>query len=284
VTPALPSVSSVAGPSGGGTGSAGSSSSSSASAGPGSSADRPRVQRFRSSRNWIATSGPKRRRVTTLTFVLPRAARVVFVVKQVAPTCRIAGHFAVNAHAGLNRIRFPGRSSKLQLEPGTYRITAHTRAGRVVRRVTIVVVDGGAPTRAEIIAARASNVCTAAGRLALVARGSTGASNTGNVTGSSDEIQRSFAPARPSASGPAQGRNTHAGAVLAASVERASRAIRPLLVALLALAIVLLGVASLPRAAVTEPRANELLARHRTEIAGLGAAAFVAVVIAFLLG
>jgi hypothetical protein len=72
--------------------------------------------------------------------------------------------------------------------------------------------------------------------------------------------------------------------VLAASVEKVARAIQPVLVALLALAIMLLAVASLPQAAVPESRANDLLSRHRVEIAGLGAAAFVAVIIAFLLG
>ncbi|MGB8003066.1 MAG: hypothetical protein WCF27_02275 [Gaiellaceae bacterium] len=67
-------------------------------------------------------------------------------------------------------------------------------------------------------------------------------------------------------------------------MEKAARTIRPLLVALLALAILLLGVASLPRMALPEARTSDLLARHRMEIAGLGAATFVAVVITFLLG
>jgi len=136
--------------------------------------------------------------------------------------------------------------------------------------VTIVVVDGGVPTRAQILAARAANVCTAAERLAATASGSTEASNT--------------PPAgQPSASGPSGG-FSHSGAVLASSVEKAARAVRPVLVALLALSIVLLAIASLPRLAAPESRANELLARHRMEIAGLGTAALVAVVIAFLLG
>jgi len=72
--------------------------------------------------------------------------------------------------------------------------------------------------------------------------------------------------------------------VLGTSVAKAARAIQPLLVALLALAIVLLALASLPRMAVPESRTSDLLARHRIEIAGLGAAAFGAVVIGFLLG
>jgi hypothetical protein len=35
---------------------------------------------------------------------------------------------------------------------------------------------------------------------------------------------------------------------------------------------------------VPEPRLNDLLVRHRVEIAGFGAAALVAVAVAFLLG
>jgi hypothetical protein len=58
---------------------------------------------------------------------------------------------------------------------------------------------------------------------------------------------------------------------------------QPVLVAVLALAIVMLALASLPGFAVPEPRVNEVLARHRLEIAGLGAAALVAVALAFLL-
>jgi hypothetical protein len=72
--------------------------------------------------------------------------------------------------------------------------------------------------------------------------------------------------------------------VLGTSVAKAARAIQPLLVALLALAIALLGLASLPRMALPESRTSDLLARYRIELAGLGAAAFGAVVIGFLLG
>jgi hypothetical protein len=274
-TAAVPTVTSALAPVTGSTPSGGSSlgsgsasSPASASAGgPGS--ERTGIERFHPSRGWITTSGPKRRRVTILTFVLPRAARVMFVVKQVSPVCRVAGRFAVNGHAGRNRVRFPRRGSNLKLDPGTYRIAARTRSGRIVQRVTIVVVDGGVPTRAQIIAARAANVCTAAERLAAAASSSTGAPNTP-------------AAGQPSASGPSGG-ISHSGAVLASTVEKAARAVRPVLVALLALSIVLLAIASLPRLAVPESRANELLARHRMEIAGVGTAALVAVLIAFLL-
>ena len=258
------------GPSSSGRSSAGSSGSSS-----GSRAERLQIKSLRSTRTWISTSGPKRRRDTTLTFVLPRDARVVLVVKQVSPTCRIAGQFSVQGHAGLNRVRFPGRAKHLQLGAGTYRISVRSPAGRLLRRVTIVVVEGGAPSSSELSSARAANVCTSTSSLASAgtAAGSTGASNT------------SLSVGHLSASGaPAQGMSTHSGAVLGTSAAKVARAIQPLLVALLSLAIVLLGLASLPRMAVPESRTSDLLARHRLEIAGLGAAAFAVVVIGFLLG
>jgi hypothetical protein len=212
-----------------------------------------------------------------LIFTLSRAATVVFTVRQVSPICRIAERFNVKGHTGRNRVPVPVGANRLQLKPGTYRISAWTRTGELIRRVTIVVVDGErAPSRDELAAARTLNVCAAATRFAA-ADISTGASN--------QPVQRELTPGTtPSASGPDSGTSSHSGAVLGTTVEKAARAIRPLLVALLTLAILLLGVASLPRMAMPEARTGDLLARHRMEIAGLGAAAFVAVVIAFLLG
>jgi nitroreductase len=72
--------------------------------------------------------------------------------------------------------------------------------------------------------------------------------------------------------------------VLGTTIAKAARALQPLLLALLALAVVLFGLGSLPRMAFSESRANYLLARHRVEIVGLGAASLVAVVIVFLVG
>jgi hypothetical protein len=72
--------------------------------------------------------------------------------------------------------------------------------------------------------------------------------------------------------------------VLASVIEKTARAIQPVLVALLGAAIVLLGLASLPRMAFVEPRFGDALVRHRTEIASLGAVALLAVIIAFLGG
>jgi hypothetical protein len=232
--------------------------------------------RLPASRSWIATKGPKSRRQTILTFVLPRAGRVVFTVRQVAPVCRIAERFVVRGHRGVNRIRFPRPTSRLELAAGTYRISAHAFRGRFVRRMTLVVVGAGKPTPLQIAAARSADVCAPAPAFRAP---TTGGPSSGELAGQ-PSAQVSTRTPEPQTAGP----SLHAGGVLGASVERTARAIRPLLVGLLALAIVLLGIASLPRVATPESRAGDLLATHRSEIAGLGAAALVAVVITFLVG
>ena len=236
----------------------------------------PPVTHFESSRPWIAASGKKSRRSTILTFVVVRSGRVFFTVRQLSPECRIVGRFSVRAHAGLNRVRFAGRVGKRELTAGTYRLTARTRTGRALARVTIVVVERGAPSRAELATLQRLNVCPDSHGFASAAT-STGASVNGK--GSAD----GFSPdGQASASGslsPGSG-----GVLTSETVQNAVRTIRPALVALLAAAIFLLGLASLPPIAVVDARINDVLARHRSEIAGAGAATFIAVVIAFLLG
>jgi hypothetical protein len=222
-----------------------------------------------SSQTWISTTGPKPRRLRTVTIVLTHATRLVVVVRQVSPTCREAGRFTVRAHAGRNKIRIPKRLSRRLLEPGTYRIYARTAAGRLVKKVTVVIVAGAAPSAAELAAARAANVCVTNTKFASATSLMPTASGGGGL---------------PSASPPVQSETTHPGAVLGTTVERAARAIQPAVIALLALAIVLLAVASVPPLAAPHSRASYILASHRLELAGLGAAAFVAVVVAFLLG
>jgi hypothetical protein len=235
------------------------------------------LKHFQSSRHWIATSGPKKRRITTLTFSLRRAARVIFIVKQVFPVCRTIGRFSVRGHAGVNRVRFAGRVGREQLGPGTYRISARTRGGQFVQRLILVVVDGGAPSREEFAAVRASNVCSATRGISSAAGVSTGtiASNLAAV----GHIQRP--QGQPSVG---KGPSGDRGGVLGSTVEKTARAVRPLLVALLGLSILLLGLASLPAVAIADPRLNDMLTRHRPQIAGVGAAALVATAIAFLIG
>jgi hypothetical protein len=240
-----------------------------------------RVDHFHSSRTWIGTTGPKGRRTTTLTFVVQRPGRVIVTVNQVSPACVGMGHFNVATHSGLNRVRFAGVVHGRRLGPGTYRISIRTAAGQVIRRVTLVVVDGAAPSRDELQALRASNTChgVAATGSASTTSGSIAGASTGTPLGPQKLPQPQTAAAGLA---PARGPNLHSG-VLASSVEKTARALAPVLVALLALSIVLLGMASLPREAVPGPRMHDALARHRLELVTLGATALVAVALAFFL-
>ena len=216
--------------------------------------------------------------------MVKRAGRVIFTVNQVSPQCFGVGHFSVRARAGLNRVRFAGRVHGRELGPGTYKISIRTSSGHVVRRVTLVVVDGSAPSREELQSLRAANTCPVRTEQAsLISSGSASAlaasaTSSGQPPASSGGAESSgFGVAAPT------GPNVHSG-VLGSSIQETARAIQPLLVALLALSILLLAVASLPRYAVADPRVHDVLARHRIEIAGLGATALVAVAVAFFIG
>jgi hypothetical protein len=185
----------------------------------------------------------------------------------------------------LNRVRFSGRVHGQQLGPGTYRISIRTPSGQVVRRVTLVVVNGSAPSREELKSMRAANTCPArTEQSSLISSGSASAaaapaasSGSGQPSASSEASGSGLGVVAPT------GPNVHSG-VLGSSIQETARALRPLLIALLALSILLLSVASLPRYALTDPRMHDLLARHRVEIAGLGAAALVAVAVVFFVG
>ena len=201
--------------------------------------------------------------------------------------CRSVGSFSVQAHKGVNRVRFTGRVGKRKLVPGTYYLEARTALGELVRRVTVVVVKSAPPSRHEPEALQAANVCPATSDFAAASP----FSNNPFFTGGAFSIGKSAEPARVGRSMKPNTESSGLGAgssstarVLATAVENTARAIRPALVALLAAAIVLLGLASLPQAAFPDARLDHALARHRPQLAALGAAAFVAVVISFLIG
>jgi hypothetical protein len=250
------------------------SSSTAAGASASSSAQAP------SATGYIAPKGPKKKQRITITFRLPHREKVGFTVAQVAPVCRTIGHFSVRGRKGTNRIPFAGRVGRKALGPGTYLIVARTRSGRIVQRLTLVVVGNKAPSPAQLRAARAANVC-AADPGVLSSPGSApslfGGSNLASVSKPSASGPLASAPSKVTASPPS-------GAVLGATAAEAANAARPFLVALLMAAIVALGLASLPNVAVAGGRVNELLARHRLEITSVGAAALIAVAITFLIG
>ena len=228
----------------------------------------------RTSTSWISTKVPRHKRAATLAFRLPRAARVVFVVRQISRVCRVVRRFKIKGHAGKNLVRISART----LDIGTYRISATTTTGQLVRRTTLIVLADRTPTRAQIAAAQAANVCAS----------SSGAAGTSGST-SLAPGQAASAPSgpggTPATGGFAGGGSARPGGVLGSTVAQTAHAIRPWLVALLAFAIALFAIGSMPQLAeARDARVNELLARHRTQVVALGAVSFVAVIVAFLLG
>jgi hypothetical protein len=266
----LPSGSTSSGSGGSTGGSSGSGSSSGPSSGPSSTpGSTPQyggvVQAGRGTRQGSAV----------IRFIAPNAARAFVSVKQLFPSCAPIGHFSVRAHAGVNNVRFTGRLHGRKLQPGTYRFTVRARSGRVLRRVILVVVRGAKPTGRALAALRTANACAADTQGSGFS--STGSGNAGGTAPTPQTPQASEAGVVP-----AHGPNLHSG-VLASAAQETARALEPLLIALLVASIVLFGVASLPREAVPGPRLHDALAQHRVELAGLGAAAFVAAVLAFFL-
>jgi hypothetical protein len=222
----------------------------------------------RTAQPWISTTGPKRKRTITFRFALQRRERVILSVTQLAPRCRAVGHFSVAGHPGTNRIRFAGRLHGRRLPNGTYRISLRTASGRLLREVTLVIVPGSRPAAAQnaCAASAARSSATVVSQFASVRQPPLGQPNVqsaGVATPSNPKVN---------------------SGVLATTAEKAADAIqRPYLIVLLGLAIVLLGAASLPEAAVPDPRLGHLLRRHRLELAGLGGAVLAGVTISLLL-
>jgi hypothetical protein len=238
------------------------------------------VQRLHPSRSYLAPAGPKGKRKIVLTFFLAHGARISFVVRQLSPDCRLVGRFSVRGTKGVNHVPFYGRVGGKVLVPGTYRIAAHAAQTAPVAHVTIIVSDRPNPTLSEVRAARSANVCAG---LTLDSALSTGGSAHGGATsasGSPPSVAVLAAGSGDSVSVP----EVDSGSVLGTAVTKVGRGIQPLLVALLAIAIVLLGITSLSQPAFLGPRLNDTVARHRLELAATGAAALIAVALVFLLG
>ena len=196
---------------------------------------------------------------------------------QVSPVCDVAGKFVVHGHPGLNRVRFNGKLHGRQLGPGTYRIDARTRGGARVLHVTIVIVRT-VPSASELRAARHSNVCgaTLAAEATMTSAGFTAVSQVLHGPAKTSIVRNQ----NPSGTGP-QGRRSSAGPFSPARVSE--NATNPLVVAAFGLAAILLGLAALPQGAVPDPRLNDVLVRHRIEIALAGAGALAAALLALAL-
>jgi hypothetical protein len=174
-------------------------------------------------------------------------------------------------------VRFNGKVRGRRLSPGTYRVVARTPGGARVLRVTIVIVSGGAPSSSELHTARQSNVCapTLAARPIATASGFSAISRTLHGPKKSSIVRNQ----NPSRTGP-QG---HRSAAPFSPQRVSQNATNPFVVAAFGLAVILLGLAALPQRAVPDPRLNDMLVRHRFEVALAGAGALAAALLALAL-
>jgi hypothetical protein len=234
----------------------------------------------------MATRGGTSSRGVKLSFALPGRMTVVVRVDQVAPRCRYVGKFLVRGRPGRNILRFRGRVRGRRLAPGTYRLIAHPRGQRTRRleRATVVVFPRAPRSAAEVRAARRRNEC--AGRMspseaALIAAPAT-------ATGGSSATPASKGVAAAAAGTPRHGLLEADGPIrgplrkAAGKIEDAAREVPPALFAIGALAVLLLGVASLPQFGGSS-RAGALLVHKRTSITVAGTGALVTAVVTYLL-
>jgi hypothetical protein len=131
-----------------------------------------------------------------------------------------------------------------------------------------------------------SNACAAAGALATVrlvgtALGSIFGSTGGSIPGESGSTPAGGNP-ESGTLGVAARAQPDLGTFSPANL--AKNATDPLAIAVLGAAILLLGLAALPAAAIPDPRLTDVVVRHRAEVVVAGAAAFVAGVLALTFG
>jgi hypothetical protein len=205
-------------------------------------------------------------RATTFVFKVRVRGTVKFFVQQVAPVCRAAGSFKVRAHRGVNRLPFYGTVHGRRLGSGTYVVWARSKKAIVFLKT--IVVGSSAPT----------NVCPS--NSGGSAGGSSGSSATASGSkvgsgGSSSGKSGTRALGEPRSSGVLGAR---AGKVLPGSGET-----QLVLVLVLASAILLLGLGSLPRQVIPHPGAAAFLVRRRGLVAGAGFTALTAFLVAYFL-
>lgn len=187
-------------------------------------------------------------------------------------------------------MRFDRRFQGRRLPAGTYELRLRS-PGIPTRRLTVVISNSARPSPDEIATARKRNVCRAGQVLGAtsfesgVAAGEPGLAAPGAKGGAQDERVESAGAAQPAGfeaepdEGSGFGFRAFSPGRLAEEVPQS-----PLGSVLLALAVLLLGVALLPRVAIPDPRLGRLLVAKRIEVAAVGASLFLGVLLVIGLG
>jgi hypothetical protein len=193
-------------------------------------------------------------------------------VVEVFPFCRIVGVFEVRGHAGINRFRFNGRVHGKRLPAGTYQIGLRTRRARLLR-VTIAIFDSAVGLPSAAAAARKRNVC-----------GATTSFSFSSSLGFVPPVVEGRSAAAGSPSSPAA-HHILGVDVTALAPQTIAKEIgkNPFAFVALGLAVLLLGLAAVPQAAIPGPRTADLLARQRAVMILAGGVAIAVGVIVLAL-
>jgi hypothetical protein len=227
------------------------------------------VTHLQTPRPFLSFNGPKGQRAVIVVFRLRHAARVRFLVLEVFPACRIVGSFTVRGHAGLNRFRFNGRVHGKRLQPGTYQIGLRMRRGRLLR-VTIAILNTTRTSPSTVATARKRNVC-----------GSTPAFSALPAFTLQPPLEQQAQTAGAVAASSRSTPRHSLGVAPQDVVRRIGK--NPFVIAALSLAVLLLGIAAMPKGTIARAGTAHVLARERSlfVLAGGAALAVGAILLAF---
>ena len=220
---------------------------------------------------------PGRRSAVGLRLVLSRPARVRFLVVGPAPSCQVAGRFVLAGHQGLNKVAFRGRVRGKLLGPGIYTIVPQPAAGspRLAKTVAVAIDAHGIRPTAPV---RWRN-CDAAAAATGPTVGAGHGVPTGGLRFSGVAGEAMAATKRQRATEP------HPAPVFAwlPSIPKSSQ-LSALLLTLLAVAMLLLSIASAEPGHTLRFRTVRVIARHQAQVGWLGGALLVSAILLFLLG
>lgn len=236
-------------------------------------------------RTYITTSKRSKRRPLVVKFRLAHRARVVFTVFELYPNCRRVTSFVVAGHRGVNRVKVRRKIAGKLLEPGTYRINARVAGGTPLFQLVLAVVKTR-PTAKQLAFERNRNAC-ASPALALVTSsdGAAGALTATVLAPKTQQTQQKSEIVRQQNAIPVVGaKSEQPPSASAFSPTRISQnATNPFVILALVAAMVLLGLAALPRTAIPDARLTDTLVRHRLDLVLGGATALAAAAFALFL-
>jgi len=223
------------------------------------------------------------RRTTTLTFWLSRRARVTFLVRRVAPDCRVVGKFSVRGRKGTNRIRFAGRVGRKHLSSGRYTITPLVRSSRRVLAAVSVTVG----RRGQLLSARTMrgpSACTAAGAAAAGSSERAGqGSGTAGGQGASGGVAGVDSQAIQGSPTASESRERVLTPAWVPYIPEASPWLQVFFLAALGLAALLLLLAALPAAVFGRGPARDRAETWRLHVGAAGVSTLVAAAVIFLI-